>query len=643
MTDSLYSNLIETNLDNNKTFLILDDGSEITYKDFIILASKISHKLSKLGLKAGSHILVKSAKCKETLALYLSSILTGSVFFPLNTSYTVNETIYFIKDSKPSFLICDKSEIDSLKPICDEIGCRILSLNANGVGEITDGLENLDSFFEPSKRTYNDLAALLYTSGTTGKPKGAMLTEQNLVSNAQELINLWNINRNDTLIHSLPIYHTHGLFVAINTSMISGATIRFIKNFNTDSIIEAFNYSTLMMGVPTFYTRLLNDKRLDKKLTQNMRLFISGSAPLLNQTFKNFYRVTGHQILERYGMTETNMNASNPCDGERKAGSVGKPLKDIKIRINNIQSDNNKSKNDIGIIEINGPNVFKGYLNNPKKTQEAFTKDGFFITGDIGYFDNDGYLFISGRNKDLIISGGYNFYPKEIEDIINQHELVLQSAVFGIPNDDLGEVPIAAIVMKNNSTDLNDLKDFLKKNEKISSEWSPLNVLSVDAGTVGNLDLDIIDRNNKLLDEVKENKFEIIYLFGQDNLGFKKKDEFIIYQGSHGDRGAEIADIILPGAAYTEQSGHYTNLEGKIQKAYKASYPPGDAKEDWQIINDLAEVMNNRKLFNDKEELESSMFNYLKIKQEQKNSDFIEKIEQKTFENYGFQTRCCFL
>ena len=463
MTDSLYSNLVETNLDNNKTFLILDDGSEITYKNFIILASKISHKLSKLGLKAGSHILVKSAKCKETLALYLSSILTGSVFFPLNTSYTVNETIYFIKDSKPSFLICDKSEIDSLKPFCDEIGCRILSLNANGVGEITDGLENLDSFFEPSKRTYNDLAALLYTSGTTGKPKGAMLTEQNLVSNAQELINLWNINRNDTLIHSLPIYHTHGLFVAINTSMISGATIRFIKNFNTDSIIEAFNYSTLMMGVPTFYTRLLNDKRLDKKLTQNMRLFISGSAPLLNQTFKNFYRVTGHQILERYGMTETNMNASNPCNGERKAGSVGKPLKDIKIRINNIQSDNNKSENDIGTIEINGPNVFKGYLNNPKKTQEAFTKDGFFITGDIGYFDNDGYLFISGRNKDLIISGGYNVYPKEIEDIINQHELVLESAVFGIPNDDLGEVPIAAIVMKNKFTDLNDLKDFLKK------------------------------------------------------------------------------------------------------------------------------------------------------------------------------------
>ena len=238
MTDSLYSNLIETNLDNNKTFLILDDGSEITYKNFIILASKISHKLSKLGLKAGSHILVKSAKCKETLALYLSSILTGSVFFPLNTSYTVNETIYFIKDSKPSFLICDKSEIDSLKPICDEIGCRILSLNANGVGEITDGLENLDSFFEPSKRTYNGLAALLYTSGTTGKPKGAMLTEQNLVSNAQELINLWNINRNDTLIHSLPIYHTHGLFVAMNTTMMAGATVRLLKNFNLDYVFK---------------------------------------------------------------------------------------------------------------------------------------------------------------------------------------------------------------------------------------------------------------------------------------------------------------------------------------------------------------------------------------------------------------------
>jgi malonyl-CoA/methylmalonyl-CoA synthetase len=231
LTNSLYSNLIEPNLNNNKTFLILDDGTEISYKDFISLSSKISNKLTNLGLRSGDHILVKSPKCKETLSIYLTSILTGSVFFPLNSNYTLNETIYFIEDSKPSFLICESSEVESIKPICDDIGCRILSLNANGEGDVTNDLENFDSSFKPNIRVKDDLAALLYTSGTTGKPKGAMLTHQNLVSNAHQLINLWDIDKSDTLIHALPIYHTHGLFVAINTSMISGATIRFIKNF----------------------------------------------------------------------------------------------------------------------------------------------------------------------------------------------------------------------------------------------------------------------------------------------------------------------------------------------------------------------------------------------------------------------------
>ena len=464
MTNSLYSNLIEPNLNNNNTFLILDDRTEISYKDFISLSSKISHKLTNLGLKSGDHILVKSPKCKETLSLYLTSILTGSVFFPLNSNYTLNETIYFIEDSKPSFLICDSSEIKSIKPICDDIGCKILSLNANGEGEVTNDLENLDSLFKPNTRVNDDLAALLYTSGTTGKPKGAMLTHHNLVSNAHELINLWNIDNSDTLIHSLPIYHTHGLFVAINTSMMSGATIRFIKNFNIDLVIEAFKYSTLMMGVPTFYTRLIKDKRLDKSLTKNMKLFISGSAPLLTEIHQDFYNITGHQILERYGMTETNMNSSNPFHGKRKAGSVGKPLKDISIRINKTKGDKDTVLSKIGMIEIKGPNVFKGYLNNPEKTQEAFTKDGYFITGDIGYFDKDGYLFISGRNKDLIISGGFNVYPKEIEDVINQHKSVIESAVFGIKDNDLGEVPIAAVVMINNNTEIKDLSTFVENN-----------------------------------------------------------------------------------------------------------------------------------------------------------------------------------
>ena len=390
--------------------------------------------------------------------------MTGAVYFPLNSNYTPIETNYFVKDSKPAFLICEDSEIKNLKPICDEVGCKILSMSVNGEGEITDGLKNFDNYFKPAFRKDEDLAALLYTSGTTGKPKGAMLTQQNLVSNAIQLVNLWNINRDDTLIHSLPIYHTHGLFVAMNTTMMAGATVRFLKNFNLDYVFEAFNKSTLMMGVPTFYTRLLKDNRLSEKHTKNMRLFISGSAPLLKETHKNFYDITGHHILERYGMTETNMNSSNPLDGVRKAGSVGKPIKDINIRIKAIEGSEVFNKNQIGMIEIKGPNVFKGYLNKLDQTKEAFTKDGYFITGDIGYFDDDGYLYISGRNKDLIISGGYNIYPKEIEDVINENENVIESAVFGIPDNDLGEIPIAAIVMYQKDNKLENIKSYLEKN-----------------------------------------------------------------------------------------------------------------------------------------------------------------------------------
>ncbi len=464
MNNYLYSQLIHPNLDNKETFLLLDDGTSFSYEEIISIASKISHKLIKFGLKVGDHILVKAPKCKETIALYLSSIMTGAVYFPLNSNYTPIETNYFVKDSKPAFLICQESEIQKLKPICDEIGCKILSMNVNGEGEITDGLKNFDSYFKPAFRKDDDLAALLYTSGTTGKPKGAMLTQLNLVSNANQLVNLWNINHDDTLIHSLPIYHTHGLFVAMNTIMIAGATVRLLKNFNLDYVFEAFDKSTLMMGVPTFYTRLLKDKRLNKKHTKNMRLFISGSAPLLKETHKNFYDITGHHILERYGMTETNMNSSNPLDGVRKAGSVGKPIKDINIRISSTEGSEVLNKNQIGMIEIKGPNVFKGYLNKLDQTKEAFTKDGYFITGDIGYFDNDGYLYISGRDKDLIISGGYNIYPKEIEDVINENENVIESAVFGIPDNDLGEIPVAAIVMYQKDNKLENIKSYLEKN-----------------------------------------------------------------------------------------------------------------------------------------------------------------------------------
>ena len=464
MSSLLYKNLIKPHLYNEKIFLIHDDETTTSYKDFICLASQIAHQLSELGLSAEDCLIVKSPKSKETLALYIASILTGSIYLPLNSSYTPTETEYFIKDSNPAFVICEESESDALKTMCEEVNAKLITLNSDGTGDLTKDINLFPEYYTPINKDSDDLCALLYTSGTTGKAKGAMLTHQNLFSNAKELVDLWEITSQDTLIHSLPIFHTHGLFVAINTSMMGGSSIRFIEGFNIDYIINSFNNSTLLMGVPTFYTRLLNDERLSTELTKNMRLFISGSAPLLRETHKNFEKITGHKILERYGMTETNMNTSNPYKEERKAGSVGKPLKNITVRVVNSENEKVLKSGEIGMIQVKGPNIFKGYLNMPDKTQESFTKDGFFITGDLGSFDKDGYLSITGRNKDLIISGGYNIYPKEIEDIINRFDKVIECAVFGINDKDLGEVPVAVVVMKHNENDTLSLKDYVKKN-----------------------------------------------------------------------------------------------------------------------------------------------------------------------------------
>ena len=303
----------------------------------------------------------------------------------------------------------------------------------------------------------------LYTSGTTGQSKGAMLTQQNLLSNATSLTEFWKITNQDILIHALPIYHTHGLFVAINTSLLAGNSIRFMQKFNIDLIIEALPISTLLMGVPTFYTRLLSDLRFTRETTKNMRLFISGSAPLLAETHNKFEQKTGHKILERYGMSETGMNSSNPYKGHRKAGTVGYPLPDIEIKITNLETAQELKQGEVGMIEVKGPNLFSGYWNMPEKTKEEFRANGFFITGDLGMFDSEGYLHIIGREKDLIISGGHNIYPKEVEDIINQYDGVLESAVYGVPDPDLGEVVVSAIVMKPEYTLVeSDLQLFVK-------------------------------------------------------------------------------------------------------------------------------------------------------------------------------------
>ena len=313
---------------------------------------------------------------------------------------------------------------------------------------MTDESVVVGDTFDNVERGPDDLAAILYTSGTTGRSKGAMLSHDNLLSNSQTLGELWQFTKDDILLHALPIFHTHGLFVATNVALLSGARMRFLNAFDLDTIIEALPECTTMMGVPTFYTRLLDDDRFDEELSKGMRLFISGSAPLLAETHVEFEKRTGHRILERYGMTETNMNTSNPYDGERRAGTVGMALPGVEIRICDSETGTPVPKGEIGVIEVKGPNVFQGYWQMPEKTKEEFRGDGFFITGDLAREDEDGYIHIVGREKDLIISGGFNIYPKEIESLLDDFEGVVESAVVGVPHPDFGEGVVAIVVQQ---------------------------------------------------------------------------------------------------------------------------------------------------------------------------------------------------
>ena len=345
-------------------------------------------------------------------------------------------------------------------------------MDKDGQGSLQSQANILSKTFNTIDRGPDDLVALLYTSGTTGRSKGAMLTQNNLLSNAKTLKNLWEVNEDDILIHALPIFHTHGLFVALNTALLAGAEVTFLQKFEITEIIEAIRASTLLMGVPTFYTRLLADERLTAHLAKNMRLFISGSAPLLAETHEEFTRRTGHYILERYGMTETNMITSNPYNGERRPGTVGKPLPDVEIQINDSQTGRENADGEIGMIEVRGPNVFKGYWNMPDKTALELKENGFFITGDLGKLSSDGYLSIVGREKDLIISGGYNVYPKEIEDVLNEIEKIDETAVFGISDNDFGERVVAAVVMAENES-FNKSETEIFVNDKLARYKQP--------------------------------------------------------------------------------------------------------------------------------------------------------------------------
>ena len=422
-------------------------GKDISYRAFFANAERMAKALVASGVKPGDRVAVQVPKTQAMLELYVGTVLAGAVFLPLNTAYTAAEITYFLTDAEPRIFVCDPNCKDELSAVAKDAGvAEVLTIGADESGSLPKRRDAAVPGFTPVPRGPDDLAAILYTSGTTGRSKGAILTHQALASNAQTLKESWHFSADDMLIHALRIFHTHGLFVATNITLMAGSSCIFMSKFDANEILDYMPEATVLMGVPTFYTRLLDDPRFDRALCQHMRLFISGSAPLLAQTHKMFEQRSGHRILERYGMTETNMSTSNPYEGARRAGTVGFPLPGIELKITDSTTGDTLPQGDIGQIEVRGTNVFKGYWNMPEKTAEELRSDGFFITGDLGMIDADGYVHIVGRNKDLIISGGFNIYPKEIEAVLDAQEGVLESAVIGVPHPDFGETVLALIV-----------------------------------------------------------------------------------------------------------------------------------------------------------------------------------------------------
>ncbi len=428
-------------------FMHLLDNSTISYAEAFAQAARLANGLTGLGVLPGDRVAVQVEKSPAALMLYLACVEAGAVFLPLNTGYTPAEIAYFLSDAEPRVFVCDPSRREAMLAIAGEARVsHVETLDADGKGSLMDRAAICPASFTPVTRKPDDLAAILYTSGTTGRSKGAMLSHENLASNARTLTQVWRFSPKDVLIHALPIFHTHGLFVATNVVLMAGASMVFMAKFDAGEVLRQMPRATTLMGVPTFYTRLVDHPGLTREATAHMRLFISGSAPLLAETHRAFSEKTGHAILERYGMTETNMNTSNPYVGERLAGTVGKPLPGVDLRIADPDTGALLPQGAIGMIEVRGANVFGGYWRMPEKTRAEFRPDGFFITGDLGMIDAKGYVQIVGRGKDLIITGGFNVYPKEIEGEIDEMEGVLESAVIGIAHPDFGEGVTAVVV-----------------------------------------------------------------------------------------------------------------------------------------------------------------------------------------------------
>jgi len=444
MSNHLVSGLMARSPGPQRRFVETAEGRVVTYGGITALSGRLASALVALGVEPGDRVAVQAEKSVEALALYLAVVRAGAVYLPLNMAYTRAEVSYFVGDAEPRLLVVDPDRRE-IVAAGGAGGPRVETLGAAGEGTLMAQADSMPDRFTDRRRGAQDLAAILYTSGTTGRSKGAMLSHGNLLSNALTLAALWRFTPDDVLLHALPIFHTHGLFTATNTVLAAGAAMLFLPRFDAGEVLRLMPRVSVMMGVPTFYVRLLEEPGLPRAAA-GMRLFVSGSAPLLPDTHAGFAARTGHAILERYGMTETNMTTSNPYDGPRVPGRVGPPLPGVSVRVTDRITGSVLPAGEAGMVEIRGPNVFEGYWRNPEKTRAEFTDDGFFVSGDLGCLDGSGSLAIVGRAKDLVITGGYNVYPKEVEAVIDALPGVLESAVIGLPHGDLGEAVAAVVV-----------------------------------------------------------------------------------------------------------------------------------------------------------------------------------------------------
>jgi len=479
-TDNMYSEIAQAvHRDPQRVAVETHDGATFTYGDIDAQAARYANCLLDRGLERGDRVAVQVEKSVQSLFLYLACLRAGLVYLPLNTAYRSNELDYFLRDAEPGLIVVQPQNETVMNEVSRaSIGAPVITLGAGGNGQLADRAASAGAKFDTVHSDGDDLAVIIYTSGTTGRSKGAMVSHGNLVSNVRALTEIWRFSKEDVVLHALPIFHVHGLFVAIHCALTTGARLLWHDRFDPAAVIGDIERATVFMGVPTYYARLLADSRLTRARCARMRLFISGSAPLLAETHHDFEQRSGHRILERYGMSETGMITSNPFDGDRRPGTVGFALPGVLVRVVD-GADQSLPAGEKGAIQVRGENVFSAYWRMPEKTQQEFTEDGWFRTGDVGVFDSDGYLSIVGRAKDLIITGGYNVYPKEIELLLDELPDIAESAVIGVPHPDFGEA-VTAVVVTHPDTKIDEAQTIIALKSQLAGYKVPKHIHVVD-------------------------------------------------------------------------------------------------------------------------------------------------------------------